>query len=436
MLTMIYALYSLLGDNIRIIDEGALMAMSILGIVSILIAWCGLLLAKSTVEPVIDMAIETRVVMDNNFDKRLAPKADDEIGALANSINYLIKRISDSMTELKDYSDRTREVNSEIQRKMVTLNDLLSISDFVTAHYDLSSVAKMVLEKLSNLYEGSYTVLFLAREKPNEYVISGYHNIKNSPLLDIKIKYDEGFLGTLASRKKIHAIDNSTPHSSLDYEFKAKNKIVNVVIAPIFAGRDVRGLLLTGNGIKNFTYTNEDVDLIKIFARQLSLAIENQILTYEAQVLSVKDETTDLFNRSYIISRLNEEICRAVNYQRPCSLIFFRIGNFKEYADKKGLISSENTLKKIAEFLKVRFTEPADKVGRLSSDTFAVILPEKNKKRAIDIANRLKADIQAVDKAVFEQFNLNLTVGVSENPIDGMTAQELLDKAAAELDKK
>ena len=62
--------------------------------------------------------------------------------------------------------------------------------------------------------------------------------------------------------------------------------------------------------------------------------------------------------------------------------------------------------------------------------SFAIILPERNKKQAAGIAEELRKKIE-IDLAkvmnVPERFTVS--IGVSENPIDGSTADEVMKKA-------
>jgi diguanylate cyclase (GGDEF)-like protein len=72
----------------------------------------------------------------------------------------------------------------------------------------------------------------------------------------------------------------------------------------------------------------------------------------------------------------------------------------------------------------------------LSGDTFAVILPEKNKKQANTIAEALRQRVEAFGISGGPGYPRNFVTvsgGVSENPIDGVTADELIKKASSAL---
>ncbi len=152
--------------------------------------------------------------------------------------------------------------------------------------------------------------------------------------------------------------------------------------------------------------------------------------------LAMKDELTALYNRNYILPRLDEEIKRAIFYQRPCSFILFNIDNSKNFRDVYGELMFEEALKKIADLLK-NYTEPFGKAARTGGDEFALLLPEKNKREALSVAEDIRKKVEAFSFAdtKAEVRLLTISVGVSENPIDGSTKDQILKKAMDAVSK-
>jgi diguanylate cyclase (GGDEF)-like protein len=185
----------------------------------------------------------------------------------------------------------------------------------------------------------------------------------------------------------------------------------------------------------NFSYNKSDIELLDIFSKQIAVAIENDILAHRIEKLEIKDALTGLYNRFFIESRLQEEIRRAIVYQRPCAFIILDIDNFKNYREKFGLIHAEAALKKIAVLMCGCITD-VDRVGRTDDDEFSLILPEKNKRQAQEVAEEICKTIQASFCA--DQDNskcLTLSAGVSENPLDGVQVEQLISKAKELLEK-
>ena len=190
------------------------------------------------------------------------------------------------------------------------------------------------------------------------------------------------------------------------------------------------------NDKENFIFKDDDVELIKVLSKQLGIAIENDALLKRTKELTIKDELTGLYNEKYVKERLDEEIRRAILYQRPCSLLLFNVDNFMQYRDTHGEMITEKSLKKIAGILKESSTE-VSKVARLGGDEFAIVLPEKNKKEAMRLAEDICRKVESEGAKLVKKGEDPLTVSgsVSENPIDGTTAKELFNKAAQAIKK-
>ena len=155
----------------------------------------------------------------------------------------------------------------------------------------------------------------------------------------------------------------------------------------------------------------------------------------KVEILSLKDKLTGLYNASYIRERLNEEIQRAAHYQRPCSFALFNIDQFNRYVSNHGFEISDGALKSVAQILEKHLSE-CDRAARINKDEFAIIFPDRNKKKAIQIVETISKEIASFSfsgRNPSEANHLTVKVGVSENPIDGASADQLYVKAQDRL---
>lgn len=406
--------------------------VSVSGIIfiSIIIAILGLLLAKGLVDPVIDMAIEAKMIANGEFDRRIPVEGDDEIGNLGQSINLMTQKIKTNLDELKSYGQRMREINVDIHKKVLALSSLLQIGDILSSgSVKLGPLLDMVVEKASMVFDDSYGALYMPKDGDGDLIAKTSFNADKERLNDIVIRMSGGGILDKALQDQSMLLMDKTSKMSKEVEnLRSVYNLKNIIAIPMHSGRKTLGLLLIGNRLDNFQFKPDDIDLIRVFAKQATIAIESDILNKKTEELAIKDDLTGLYNKTFILNRLEEEIKRAIFYQRPCSFIVFNIDNFKKFVDSHGELAAEEALRKIARLIKEN-TSPVGKAARIGGNEFAMLLPEKNKKETTLIAEEIRKKIAATNLLREGTASLTVSGGLSENPIDGATAEELFKKA-------
>lgn len=417
-------------------ELSAVWYVSIVLVITIIIALLGLKIAKDIVSPIIDMAIKAKGIANGDFSSDIDVSREDEIGELGSTLNLLTRRIRENMDELRSYGERTREINVEISKKVLIMSGLLQVGNLISQGAPLDEILKIVIEKISQVEEDSFAFLMLAEEK--ETLTMKVNNGLSGEVNSLKFKVGSGLLGKLVLEGKTVVLDRRSAMMPDEEEFLKVFKVKNCVLCPVVAHGRGFGIAGFGNSASaDYEFKEDDVELIKLFGKQIAIAIENDLLTNKAKELAIRDELTGLYNERFILNRLEEEILRAVLYQRPCSFLVFNIDDLGLYRQINGDLAAEETIKKIGKAIESNVTE-VDRVGRLSGNSFAVILPEKNKKQANTIAEALRQRVEAFGIAGGEGYPRNFVTvsgGVSENPIDGVTADDLVKKATSALSK-
>jgi len=408
----------------------SLVSVSAVVFVSIMIALLGLFLARSLVDPVIDMAIEANIIASGQYDKNLSVSTDDEVGTLAASINTMTQKIKTNLDELKTYGQKMREINTDVHKKVLALSSLLQIGDVISSgSIQLEPLLEMAVEKAVMSFDSGFGILYLAKDDESDFLPKVECGQEADHFKGLGISRNgDGLLEKAVSDRAVLIIDNSVKPSKNTDAFRAEYNVKNILAVPIYSGRKNFGALVLGNKAGDYKYKDEDVELIKVFAKQITIAIESDILNRKTEELSIKDDLTGLYNKNFILNRLGEEIKRAVFYQRPCSFVVFGIDDFATFRTANGELASEDALKKMAKVIKDNMI-PVGKAARIAGDEFAILLPEKNKKESFTIAEEIRKKVEAMNFLKTGSGSLTVSAGLSENPLDGATGEELFKKA-------
>ncbi len=407
-------------------------SVSFVILITLVITILGLNLAKGMVEPIVQMALDAKRIAGGDLEHAIKITGEDEIGDLGKSLNSMTQRIKDNIAELRNYGERTKEINFEINKKVLALSGLLQIGSLISTGAELKAIMDMLADKISHMEDSNPTIIYVINEDTNTLEPVSLVNFKNTETIKRPLILGRGILGTVAVELKDFIIDRNTAQISHEMEaLRQHYEIKNALVMPILLHDKCKGVLLTGNKVDSYVYSKDDLELIRVFVKQAAIALENDALIKKAEELEVVDDLTGLYNEKYINERLEDEIKRSIIYQRPCSFLMLKLGEFEFYCSQRGRMAGEAALKKVAKSIADSLT-PVDKAARFADDEFAIVLPERNKKEADAISLEIKkkiSDLTVDSKADIALQKLNAYVGISENPIDGTTALELVQKA-------
>jgi len=409
--------------NINIYFGLSLGNISFILFISLMISLLGLYLTKEMIDPIIKIAGDAKIIASGDIDKRIDIKREDEIGDLSTSLNIMTQKIKENLEELKAYGERTKLINIEINKKVLALSGLLQIGNLISSSTDLITNLDFIAQKISDVEEGAIVIVMILDSEKKEFKVVSHCNISNEKIEGMIIKEYDAVPQILYKDKNTYA--RAKIITTLLSAVEAKN----IAILPILVSGKQHGIIVLANNREDFIFKEEERELLKVFVKQAAIAVENDLLIKKAKELAVIDELTGLYNQSYIHARLDEEIKRACIYQRPCGYLLVDVDNFRMLHNRFGELRTAELLKMLGEILKGSVTE-VDKVARLTLDKFAVVLPEKNKRQSAAIAEDIRKKVEAeLCRRMKVDEKITVTIGVSENPIDGSTADELEKKA-------
>jgi len=176
-------------------------------------------------------------------------------------------------------------------------------------------------------------------------------------------------------------------------------------------------------------------------ARMLAFAAERQRriaaleeARVEAAHRATHDPLTGLANRALFLDQLDRALAFGSRYNRKTGLLFVDLDGFKSVNDTHGHAHGDLLLKAVAARL-LECVRRSDAVARLGGDEFVVLLPEVTSRRDVAFVKEtiLTSLREPIVCASGEPFVMEASVGSAMSPLDGATAQDLLDAADTDM---
>ena len=158
---------------------------------------------------------------------------------------------------------------------------------------------------------------------------------------------------------------------------------------------------------------------------------QNQKALYE---LATRDGLTGLYNHRTFYTLIEDELAHARRFERPVSLLLLDIDHFKHVNDTCGHQAGDAVLKGLSELLN-RQARVIDRVCRYGGEEITVILPETDLDAAANIAERMRAAVEArlFDVETGTPIGITVSIGVASFPAQADNAEALVAAADAAM---
>jgi diguanylate cyclase (GGDEF)-like protein len=228
----------------------------------------------------------------------------------------------------------------------------------------------------------------------------------------------------------------------------------SLLVAPILIHGALRAMVLLENRLSRSAFTADRLDGVMLIAGQLAVSFDNALAyaSLERKVaertealaesndrlslLSVTDALTGLANRRRMDEVLQNEWRRAARTNGPLAVVMIDIDHFKLYNDHYGHAGGDECLRRVAGVMTGQVRDTTDLVARYGGEEFAVILPGSDNAGAVQIAERIRAAVEALNEPhdMAQRGFVTVSVGVAAaTTTEQGTAQALMAAADARL---
>lgn len=144
---------------------------------------------------------------------------------------------------------------------------------------------------------------------------------------------------------------------------------------------------------------------------------------------SLTDSLTGLYNYRHFESMLQSELQRSQRSHRPTSLIIVDLDFFKRVNDQYGHEAGNSALVATADILRASLRS-FDIICRYGGEEFAIILPHTALHLAVQVAERVRASIEAAEVEFGDlRFTITASLGVNFfQPDDRLEPRQFMDQ--------
>ena len=380
-------------------------------VLSALIGW---LLARVTTRPLAELSEAAARVAGGDLDTRIVVRSRDEVGQLATAFNEMTDDLHSYITELQTSRD-------ELRRNLARLGDTLS------GTHDLGRILTVILDTAIASTRASAGAVYVTQPSRDELQLKASRGLPvDTTAATSRIKLGDGVTGGVAATGT--AVRGRAGKDDLKLS-PSEPQATELISVPLRASEGVIGVLNLYDRADDKPFDDSDLETIRTFAGQASVALDNVLLHQEAQRLSVTDGLTGLGNYRFFQSTLAREVESASRFHRSLAVLMLDLDLFKQVNDAHGHQVGDAVMIEIADRIRDEIRE-VDVVARYGGEEFVVVLPETGREGAGYTAERICNAVRRRPVVVSGlQLRITLSAGVAVFPTHGDTPASIVRAA-------
>ncbi|HSM25954.1 MAG TPA: GAF domain-containing protein, partial [Anaerolineaceae bacterium] len=319
------------------------------------------------------------------------------------------------------------------KQRVMELNALRDTLSDISNELELSQLLPAIVKRATTLMNANGGELGLYNQETKEFSVVISQRV-GKDLTGTVIAPGEGMFGKVAETLQPLIIQDYLQWDSRLQVYESE-LVQAVIAAPLLIGKQLLGVIGIARTISTEPFTENDQNILSLFAQQAAIAINNANLYKEVEILTKIDELTGAYNRRGFDELSHRELARAHRSDQSLAMLMIDIDLFKDVNDHHGHAVGDQILRLLSDELQKNLRE-TDILCRYGGEEFAILLPETNIKTAETIAERLR--ISVANKA-FEvtEMVLNITISIGVSCMKGKDAEiesmlNMADKAMYE----
>ena len=291
-----------------------------------------------------------------------------------------------------------------VERERRLLKAVEKVNRSLGAH----SAAATVVAEAAHLMNAEKAALLVLRD--DLLVAEEVHNLSDEFRQRCVLPVDGSLAGLAIREGEPVAVDDIDGQPLVNAAVSAVGGFRSFITAPLQSHEAVYGSL-TVYFDHSHRFSDDDKLILATFASQAAVALENQRLMREKDVMARTDGLTGVYNRSYLELALDKTMHSLHRNGGLVSLLFVDVDHLKHVNDERGHMAGDRMLRDLATLLADNCRE-TDTVARYGGDEFVVLMPDTDARGAHQVFAKIDAAIDERNAAQPDAIPLRASMGL------------------------
>ncbi len=324
-----------------------------------------------------------------------------------------------------DATARMREQANAMERQLAAQRELLRTTESILTTLDQRAVLEQITDRMGALIQSDNIAIEVVDRSAGLLVPLTARGVHADEYLLPWEPGETGIATWVVEHNEPVLIQDERSDERVNH-FRATGAIDgSLIVVPLLGPTGAVGVLTLERLGDGTGFDEQEFELVKLFAAQVSIALRNAEIFQAAEVRARTDDLTGLLNHR----TFKDWLARSAADGEPFGLVMVDLDEFKAVNDSLGHQAGDRLLREIADAMRGAARD-TDAVFRYGGDEFVLILPRSDAVGLRAVAERIRGAVASVggDGTGWraEGVLVAASIGTASFPVDGSTAEDVL----------